>query len=137
VSPVSQGPLGYCSQLSSQFLFFGGDNTGQGTEACYVNVMALKLAYPSMTNVKLTCRANWYGTRLNGNVFITMFAYAGGTMAGNGAYGFSNSGGVLLGTQAFPTVVITVLNRNCTQTGCVGTYTYTLATGAFTREDCI
>jgi len=136
--PVSEGPIGYCSQPSLQYLFWAGDNTSStGTEACYVDVKKLRQAYPSMTEVKLTCRANWWSARGNGNVFITMFAYSGGTMSNNGSYGFNNNGGTLLGSQVFPTAVVNVLTTSCAQTDCVGTFTYTLSTGTFTRSNCI
>jgi hypothetical protein len=88
-----------------------------------------------MTEVKWVGEANWYSKRGLGNTNITMTAYSGGTMVGNGNYGFTNIGGVLLGTQNFPSVNVTVTNSNCTSTQCIGTYTYTLSTGQFTKVD--
>ena len=146
VAPTTVGPLGYCTIRNSQtsgvyggpYLYWGGDNTNSaGVETDYVDVKALKLAFPSVEEVALTCRANWYSTRGNGNVFITMFAYSGGTMVGNGNYGFTNIGGVLLGQQNFPTVNVTTINSTCTATDCIGTYTYTISTGQFLKFECL
>jgi hypothetical protein len=137
--------MGYCYQGSlgsgvygGPYLYWGGDNTTSGgTETNYVDLIALKAAYPGITQAELTCRANWFSTRGNGDVFITMYAYQGGTMSSNGNFGFTNTGGTLLGTREFPIVNVATVDSSCTTTDCVGTYIYTISNGLFTKIDCV
>lgn len=144
--PTTIGPLGYCTTgnlatpgvYGGPYLYWGGDNmTASGNEADYVDIKALKLSYPALTGVTLTCKANWFSSRGNGDVYITMYAYSGGTMISNGAWGFSNIGGVLLGVRTFPTINITTVNSTCSAIDCVGTYTYQISNGQFIKNICV
>jgi hypothetical protein len=66
-----------------------------------------------------------------------MDAYSGGSMVSN-SFGFTNTGGTLLGGFDFaPVTVNAVGDLGCNGLSCVGLYTYTLASGAFTVEGCV
>lgn len=135
-------PIGYCANgnLSSGVwigpnLWWGGDNTGFGTESVYVDVATLKLS-GSVTSVEIDCRANWYSAIGDGIVGIQMSAYSGGTMVTDGNFGFTNVGGTLLGSYDFPNVDITLFNNSCSGTQCVGLYGYDVVSGMFTFLPC-
>jgi hypothetical protein len=139
----NSNPVGYCENpgLGSGVwvgpnLWWGGDNTLFGTESVYVDVAALRLS-GTVDTVQIDCRATWYGTAGDGILGIQMFAYSGGTMVSNGNFGFTNNGGVLLGSFDFPNVNITLENDTCTATQCVGLYSYSLLTGQFGVGDCV
>ena len=136
-------PVGYCINggLSSGVwvgpnLWWGGDNTGFGTESVYVDIATLSLS-GVVTSVQINCRANWYSAVGDGMIGLQMFAYSGGTMVSDGNFGFNNVGGVLLGNYDFPDVDISLFNNTCTDTQCVGLYGYNLLTGVFTVQPCI
>lgn len=136
-------PVGYCvnGSLDSGVwigpnLWWGGDNTGYGTESVYVDIETLRLS-GSVDSVQVNCDANWYSAVGDGIIGLQMFAYSGGTMVSDGNFGFNNIGGVLLGNYDFPNVDITLFNDTCTGTQCVGLYGYNLLTGVFTVQPCI
>ena len=143
INPLTQGPLGYCvtgSQPSGiyggPYLFWGGDNTNsQGSESIYVSVTSLKTAYPTLSSIQLTSKANWLTSFTTGALNITMYAYSGGTMISNTNFGFINVGGVLLTQRNFPQSTITGLN--CPNNQCVGTFTYDISSGCFSKIPCI
>jgi hypothetical protein len=139
----SINPVGYCASrngngnsLGGPNLWWGGDNTGFGTESVYVDITQLNIN-ETINSVQINCRANWYSAIGDGVVEIQMFSYSGGTMVNDGNYGFTNVGGKLLGNYNFPAVQINILNNQCTGTECVGLYGYVVNTGQFTVEPCV
>jgi hypothetical protein len=129
--PTTEGPYGYCgvqTEISpgiygGPYLFWGGDNTGSsGNESVYVDIVALRTVYPNLTNISINSRANWYTSRGNGNVYVKMFAYKGGTMITDGNFGFTNSGGSLVGSKSFPIVNILTVTEGCVLNNDLGTY---------------
>ena len=131
----SLNPVGYCATGGSggPNLWFGGDNTGFGTESVYIDIAVLRLS-GSVDSVQVNCVANWFNAVGDGILGLQMAAYSGGTMASDSNFGFINVGGVLLGSYDFPNVVISLLNSDCTGTQCVGLYGYNLLTGVFTVQ---
>jgi len=143
----TKNPVGYCNSgetivaASGKYfgpnMWYGGDNTSSsGTESVYVDIALLKTT-TTVTSIQINCRANWYSTKGNGIVGIRMDAYSGGSMVSN-SFGFTNTGGTLLGGFDFaPVTVNAVGDLGCNGLSCVGLYTYTLASGAFTVEGCV
>lgn len=135
--PNNTNPIGYCvGSLNGPNLYWGGDNTGYGAESVYVDVKQLKLS-GDVTTVLLNCRANWFNSRLDGTVGIQMEAYSGGTMISNGAYGFTNVGGVSLGSYDFLPVNVISAQAGCLTSTCVGLYKYSLLDGTFSIQNCV
>ena len=137
INPTTQGPLGYCGSGGGggPYLYWGGDNTeSDGSESVYVDLIALKLLYPSLTSFDLTAEANWFTSVGTGIINIKMFAYSGGTMSNDGNYGFINTGGVLLANRIFPQDPLTLFNDQCTSTQCIGTFSYNITSGCFTKN---
>jgi hypothetical protein len=155
ISPSSSGPIGYCQRgspnadisTSDGYLHWGGDNTGtSGTENIYVDVKALKTAYPTMTDVEILCRANWFTNAGNGVIGIEMRAYKGpgtgttATMVHDGNYGYYCTGFTSSSTHSFPPATVTLVYNGCRPGGsppvtqCIGIFTYNLAAGTFTQN---
>jgi hypothetical protein len=78
--------------------YWGGDNTtGSGKESIYIDKAKFLLAYPSASYIELDLRCFWNAVQ-GSNVIINMDAYQGGTMIGDGAFGFANP----TATNSFP-----------------------------------
>ena len=149
ISPVIDGPVGYSAGYGTHtdqstvagYLHHGGDNTGNGSENIYVDIPLLKSAYPSMTDVQINCRANWYssrGTGANAGVLgIDMYAYKGGLMVNDPPdtnYGYTNPTATSSVSHSFPPANVAVVDNTSMYTQCIGLFTYTLSTGAFTQS---
>lgn len=147
ISPVIDGPIGYAAgygggsdqSTTTGYLHFGGDNTGNGSENIYVNIPVLLLTYHSMTDVQINCRANWYssrGTGANAGVLgIDMYAYKGGSMVYDSSnFGYTNPTATSYVSHSFPPANVAVVDDTKTYTQCIGLFTYTLSTGAFTQS---
>lgn len=91
--------------FTDYFLFWGGDNTGTGVEACLVDFPRLTAAFPSLAQIKVRMRANWYGERYTGNCQLQFETYLGGAMSRDG-YDFVNTGGVLVDSLSVPRNVV-------------------------------
>lgn len=71
-------------------LEFGGDNTGQGTESVLFYSNVFKDTYPSIEQIKIDCRAVWFGTPGTDPVGLKVTLYKGGAMVKDGGfYGYS------------------------------------------------
>jgi hypothetical protein len=142
-----KNPVGFCNRGSTGVaasgkyfgpnMWYGGDNqSSSGTESVYIDIAQLKTS-TTVTSIQINCKANWYTTKGTGIVGIRMDAYSGGSMVSN-SYGFTNSGGTLLGGHDFDPVTVSAVGHiGCNGLSCVGLYTYTLANGAFTVQTCV
>ena len=112
ISGLDYQPIGW--DLDSNVLNvlrFGGDNTASGNETALINLAVLR-GYSGLAAVsQADMYANWYGTKLNGNVTIELKAYQGGTMSQSG-FSWINTGGTLLTTLNFQKQVTTVGHAN-------------------------
>lgn len=66
------------------YLFFGGDNTGVGTESALINMGALSSAFGGLTKVKIDCRAQWYDRPGANPVVLSLVLWEGGTPVKSG-----------------------------------------------------
>lgn len=64
--------------------FWGGDNTGLGSESVYVDKTALLTAFPGLTQFEVDLRGFWYTEVGNNPIILNMDAYQGGKMVRNG-----------------------------------------------------
>jgi hypothetical protein len=72
------------------FAYWGGDNTGVGIEAVYIDRAKFKQVYPSATSFTLDLRCFWNAVK-GDEVIVSMDAYQGGTMVLNtSTHTFSN-----------------------------------------------
>jgi hypothetical protein len=77
---IVNAPIGMAPTL----LEFGGDNTGIGTESTLFNVRNFRNTYPTTANVKIDCRAQWYGATGTTPVGLKISLFKGGTMQKQG-----------------------------------------------------
>lgn len=84
-SASSIGPTGITqgTPIQTDWLVWGGDNTGVGTENVLVNLGALKTSFPTRTYFAIECRGNWYVTRGMKPITLNVIAYKGGSIADN------------------------------------------------------
>ena len=87
------------SRTGNNFLYWGGDNTGQGFESCYIDRDQVLAAYPGITYIEIDLRCLWYGSYGSNGVVIKTNAYTGGTMVPSG-FQWTNS----TATYSFPAV---------------------------------
>ncbi len=67
------------SYKGTEFIKWGGDNTGQGKEQIKIDVKKLKELNPDFDEVKIEMRAFWYGSACDKPVFVDAKHYKGGT----------------------------------------------------------
>lgn len=78
--------------------YWGGDNTtGSGRESIYIDKAKFLLAFPSANFIEVDLRCFWNAVQ-GTNVIVSMDAYQGGTMIGDGEFGFENP----TATNSFP-----------------------------------
>jgi hypothetical protein len=88
-TPVNAwGPLGsergIPGSLNNYYIVWGGDNTGVGQEAVFMNLSLLKANYPSRRYFMLECYANWYKKSSIQPVQLNASIYEGGTVSRSG-----------------------------------------------------
>jgi hypothetical protein len=66
--------------LVPNLLEWGGDNTGIGTETALLKVANFRSQYPSVENIIVDCRAQWYNQVSSDPVGLKISMYIGGTM---------------------------------------------------------
>jgi hypothetical protein len=76
----------------TEWMVWGGDNTGVGQEQVLVNLDSVRAAYPSTRYIIIECRGNWFTTRGWTPVYLTADLFVGGTNSGPSSYVFSNAG---------------------------------------------
>jgi hypothetical protein len=66
--------------IVSNLLEWGGDNTGTGTETALLKVENFRGQYPSIENITVDCRAQWYNIPSSDPVGLKVSMYIGGAM---------------------------------------------------------
>ena len=81
-------------------LEFGGDNQGYGNECVYIDFQNLcsitnlkKMLDDGVVKIHIDLYGNWYTSRLNGNLDISLIGYSDCTIKGPIDYNFINDGG--------------------------------------------
>ena len=133
VYPTVEGPYGYaCDETgNSNYISWGGDNTGYGVESCLIKIKDIRRDYPQATYIDFLARCAWYGSVGDGKVSLDINAYRGGTPRQTG-YGFVIDNGTLLDTLQFPETITQRWN-GCDSAQVVGVIRYDLITGDITR----
>lgn len=92
-SVSSWGPTGAKTgtPLLTDYIVWGGDNQGLGTESVFVNIAALKAAYPSNQYIVIECKANWFVTEGSTTVKLDGVVYKDGSVSQSG-FGFIVAG---------------------------------------------
>jgi hypothetical protein len=68
------------TDIVPNLLEWGGDNTGVGTETALLKVANFRSQYPSIEDITVDCRAQWYNTPSLDPVGLKVSMYIGGTM---------------------------------------------------------
>ena len=126
--------LGYCAQDSwpttgTPIISFGGDNTGNGYESIFVNLIEFKNRYPLATTISVETNGTWYGEQGFNPVIMQVMLYKGGTVTlDSDNYLFVNNGYTgIFGTQSNG-VIVTEVTTDCVVGTNTGTLTYNLQT---------
>lgn len=69
---------------SNTFAYWGGDNTGLGSESVYIDKAKLLSAFPGTTQIEVDLRAFWYGSVGTNPVVVSMDGFQGGSMVKDG-----------------------------------------------------
>jgi hypothetical protein len=84
VSGIGQS-VGYGrGSVVSDWMTWGGDNTGNGIEAVLLNINQIRSTYPSVTDISIDCQAHWYRTPGVNPVNMRAVMYREGTMIKSG-----------------------------------------------------
>ena len=75
--------------VGNPILEWGGDNRGTGVESVKIDLREFRKQYPSEGELKIDCRAFWYGQIGTNEVNIEAVFYKGGEMIKDG-FSFSN-----------------------------------------------
>ena len=59
---------------------WGGDNTGNGFESVFINLIEFKNQFPSENTITIDMNAMWYGDQGSQPVVIKVTMYKGGTV---------------------------------------------------------
>jgi hypothetical protein len=62
------------------FMTWGGDNTGNGFESVFINLIEFKNQFPSENTITIDMNAMWYGDQGSQPVVIKVTMYKGGTV---------------------------------------------------------
>jgi hypothetical protein len=131
----AQTYLGWCrSELfpdneGTPILTWSGDNTGQGFESVFVNLIRFKELYPSETSLTIEMSAMWYGTLGSNPVIMDVMMYKGGTISlVQEAYMFANDGYSGIYGVASTGTTITTQSQECFSQELVAKLQYNLST---------
>jgi hypothetical protein len=126
--------LGYCAQSSwptteTPIISFGGDNTGNGYESIFVNLIEFKNQYPLATTISVETNGTWYGEQGFNPVIMQVMLYKGGevTLDSDNFLFVNNTYTGIFGTQSNG-VVVTEVTTDCVVGSNTGTLTYNLLT---------
>ena len=87
---------------TNPYMWWAGDNTGNGYESVLFNFNVLYQSYPTLnTNIKVLLTSIWWSIKRDGNVKVSLTAYSGGTMSAGGSYTFVNTGGTVTYEKSF------------------------------------
>ena len=131
----AQSYLGWCRSESyptgstPSILTWSGDNTGQGFESVFVNLIEFKNQYPSETSLIIEMSAMWYGTLGSNPVIMDVMMYKGGTISlVQEAYMFANNGYSGIYGVASTGTTITTQSQECFDQELVAKLQYNLTT---------
>mgnify|MGYP000070573014 FL=1 len=110
-------------------LTWSGDNTGQGFESVFVNLIRFKELYPSETSLTIEMSAMWYGTLGSNPVIMDVMMYKGGTISlVQEVYMFANDGYSGIYGVASTGTTITTQSQECFDQELVAKLQYNLTT---------
>jgi hypothetical protein len=127
--------IGWCR--SNQFpddggtpiLTWGGDNTGTGFEAVFVDLIEFKNRFPSATLITIDMNAMWYGTPGSNPVVMQLLMFKGGTVVPvPDVYTFTNDGYSSLYGVESPGTTVNLNSQTCDDQEHVATLQYNLIT---------
>ena len=131
----AQSYLGWCrSELfpdneGTPILTWSGDNTGQGFESVFVNLIEFKNQYPSETSLTIEMSAMWYGDLGNNPVVMDVMLYKGGTVSlVQSDFLFVNEGYTGIYGIASEGTVVTLQSQECFDQQLVAKLQYNLVT---------
>jgi len=131
----AQTYLGWCrSELfpdneGTPILTWSGDNTGQGFESVFVNIIRFKELYPSETSLTIEMSAMWYGTLGSNPVIMDVMMYKVGTISlVQEVYMFANDGYSGIYGVASTGTTITTQSQECFDQELVAKLQYNLTT---------
>jgi len=116
-------------QAGAPILTWGGDNTGTGKEAVFIDVKSFKNQYPTTSKIVVDLRALWFNVRGYNPVSVTALMYTGGTVTSNiNTFNFTCTGFSASSTVQSVSKVIT--NTSSLSSGeRLATLTYDISTG--------
>ena len=131
----AQSYLGWCRSEffpdngGTPILTWSGDNTGQGFESVFVNLIEFKNQYPSQTSLTIEMSAMWYGDLGNNPVIMDVMMYKGGTISlVQEAFMFVNEGYTGIYGVASTGTTVTLQSQQCFDQQLVSRLQYNLST---------
>ena len=133
----AQSYLGWCRSTAypdpenggTPILTWSGDNTGQGFESVFVNLIEFKNQYPSETSLTIEMSAMWYGDLGNNPVIMDVMLYKGGTVTlVESDYLFINEGYSGIYGVASEGTIVTLQSQECFDQQLVAKLQYNLTT---------
>lgn len=117
--------------LTPDLLEWGGDNTGVGTEAALLKTENFRNLYPSLEDITIDCRAQWYNTPSADPVGLKVTMYAGGTMVKDeDNFNWTNPTATSSYVLDLNLKVISILSQDDASLGeRIATFKYNLVTG--------
>jgi hypothetical protein len=100
------------NRTGNNFLYWGGDNTGQGFESCYIDKEQVFAAYPDINYIEIDLRCFWYGSIGSNPIIVKSNAYTGGTMVKSGFQWVNPTATYSFPATFYVTKTITDTNRN-------------------------
>ena len=133
----AQSYLGWCRSTTypdpenggTPILTWSGDNTGQGFESVFVNLIEFKNQYPSQTSLTIEMSAMWYGDLGNNPVIMDVMLYKGGEVSlVESDFLFVNNGYSGIYGIASEGTVVTLQSQECFDQQLVARLQYNLTT---------
>lgn len=117
ISSLDGSPIGYsCGSSSNEYLRWGGDNTGTGTESACINLSKiLSDMAEGTTTITIEFYGNWYGSMGTGAISMEYYTYKGGTMNDPTSSGdlYVNNGGELVYSETRNVTVTVEGHSSC------------------------
>lgn len=119
------------TDIVPDLLEWGGDNTGIGTEAALLKTSNFRNQYPSIENITVDCRAQWYTLSSTDPVGLKIKMYIGGTMVKDVAtFNWTNPTATASYVLDVNLKVISGLSQDANSIGArIATFKYNLVTG--------
>ena len=126
---VGWGGVGSVTVNGHTYMTWGGDNTGVGQEAVYLDLLTYRVDYPNNPIITVTFACMWYGTVGVNPVNISVMLYNSGTIVQSG-YNFTNPTAASSYSVASIGTVVTLSSQVTTNPGqFVAKLTYDTRTG--------